>query len=106
MIEENLPEGKYRLEIYERIRTIIKRDLTPEEHKEISHILKVYANTARTKSLAITQQQPLIHKWICDICLTEMIKTGMKENKPQSNKAARNKRVLKDHELQKKEKAQ
>ena len=68
MIEEGLPEGKYRLEIYECIKSVIKRDLTEAEHKYLSHILKYYANTARENKTIINVNPPLIHKWICDNC--------------------------------------
>lgn len=51
MIDEGLPDGKYRLEIYECVKSVIKRDLTDAEHKYLSHILKCYANTAKQTKL-------------------------------------------------------
>lgn len=69
-IEEGLPEGKYRLEVYECIKAVIGRDLAPAEHKHLSHVLKMYANTARVNSqnVVINKHEPVIHKWVCDNC--------------------------------------
>lgn len=104
-MKEGLPEGAYRLEIYACVQSVIKRDLTDAEHKYLSHVLKLYANTARENVTHISKQEPLKHIWTCDNCKTEVIKTGMKENKPMAKKAERNKREIKNA-LQKKEEAQ
>lgn len=86
MIEEGLPEGKYRLEIYECIKGVIKRDLTEAEHKYLSHILKCYANTARENKIIINKSTPIEHKWTCNECgnLTVMSKKIPGSMKPEA----------------------
>lgn len=96
-IEEGLPEGKYRLEVYECVKSVIGRDLSVAEHKHLSHVLKVYANTAREKQIVITTQPPTVHRWICDNCGSEVdmgknipgsMKTKTMKLRSKKNKAA------------------
>lgn len=98
MIEEGLPEGKYRLEIYECIKGVIKRDLTVAEHKYLSHILKCYANTARENKIVINKHEPIEHRWTCDGCggLTVMSKRipGSMKVSAMNKRSKRNKASL------------
>lgn len=99
-IEEGLPEGKYRLEVYECIKSVIGRDLTPAEHKHLSHVFKMYANTARTNSqnVLVHKQEPTVHHWICDNCAgkieTSKHVVGSPKLKTMNRKATKNKEAF------------
>lgn len=52
VVTEDMPGGAYRKAIYECIQSTIGRELSPAEHKYLSHILKLYAE-AHVKRVSI-----------------------------------------------------
>ena len=96
MIEENLHEGAYRKEIYACVVGVIKRELTVAEHKYLSHILKLYANTVADNRPS-TKHEPLIHNWICTKCAVETVVIGKKANVKVIKKARKNSKLEKSN---------
>jgi len=92
MPEENLTAGNYRKQIYSVIQDTIGRNLTENEHKFLSNILKAYVNAhAPTKPL---ETAPLKHLWTCTNCAKELVVVGKHENKKIIIKAKRNEKKI------------
>ncbi len=74
--------GEYRKEVYHCIQQVIGRELSSNEHKYLSNLLKDYVASHAPEIRIITQNRdgsPIVRTYICGKCKKERTIVGKKQ---------------------------